>query len=119
SNWRYLHTKTSISQRIFSQRHKLINHIELTFPQTLAAEAQALLIGYQDRVDPETSRAYQVLGITHLFAISGLHIAIVSFLFFQSLLRLRVRREIATIVVIIILPVYAILAGGTPSVWRS
>ncbi|MBM7607019.1 competence protein ComEC [Lysinibacillus composti] len=119
SNWRFVKTKTSFSQRISSHRYKLIKHIESTFPQTLTAEAQALLIGYQEQVDHETSRAYQILGITHLFAISGLHIAIVSFMFFQGLLRLNVRREIATIVLIVILPIYAILAGGTPSVWRS
>ncbi|MGE7666551.1 DNA internalization-related competence protein ComEC/Rec2 [Ureibacillus composti] len=119
SNWSFVKTKTSFSQRISSHRYKLIKHIESTFPHTLAAEAQALLIGYQEQVDLETTRAYQILGITHLFAISGLHIAIVSFMFFQGLLRLHVRREIATIVLIVILPIYAILAGGTPSVWRS
>lgn len=84
SNWSFVKTKTSFSQRISSHRYKLIKHIESTFPHTLAAEAQALLIGYQEQVDLETTRAYQILGITHLFAISGLHIAIVSFMFFKD-----------------------------------
>ena len=57
----------------------LKKHIEKTFPTSLAPEAKALLIGLQDDVDDETTRAYQKLGITHLFAISGLHIAIFVF----------------------------------------
>lgn len=111
--------KDSIVRKISLQRFHLKNHIEGTFPHTLVGEAQALLIGLQENVDEETTRAYQKIGITHLFAISGLHIAIVSFIFFQGLLRLRIRRELATIVLMIVLPVYGVLAGGAPSVWRA
>lgn len=106
-------------QPIFEQRFQLKRHIVETFPPSLAAEAQALLIGFQENVDDQLNRAYQKLGITHLFAISGLHVALVSFLFFQLLLRLRIRREIATILLLILLPLYAVLAGGAPSIWRA
>lgn len=115
----FLKTKSSIPQKISIQRFKLKKHIEEHFPTSLVAEAQSLLIGLQENVDRDTTRAYQKLGITHLFAISGLHVAIMSFLFYQSLLRLGVRREFATIALIVLLPVYAILAGGAPSVWRA
>jgi len=94
-------------------------HIETTFPESLVAEAQALLIGSQDQVDHELQRAYQKLGITHLFAISGLHVALISWLFFEGLLRIGIRKEMATIVLLIILPIYGVLAGGAPSVWRA
>ncbi|WP_232504535.1 DNA internalization-related competence protein ComEC/Rec2 [Solibacillus silvestris] len=106
-------------QPIFEQRFQLKRHIVETFPPSLAAEAQALLIGFQENVDDQLNRAYQKLGITHLFAISGLHVALVSFLFFQLWLRLRIRREIATILLLILLPLYAVLAGGAPSIWRA
>ncbi len=119
SKWAYLQTTDSISRKIGVQRFNLKKHIEETFPESLVGEAQALLIGVSENVDDDTTRAYQKLGITHLFAISGLHIAIVSLIFFQGLLRLNVRHEFATIVLIIVLPVYAILVGGAPSVWRA
>ena len=114
-----LEREESILQLIYRQRHLLSAHIERVFPKSLSAEAQALLIGVNEGVDAEVERAYQKLGITHLFAISGLHIALVSLLFFQGMLRLHVRREFATLILIIILPVYALLAGGAPSVWRA
>ena len=119
TGWEYIEKNTSFHQKIADQRFNMKTHIESTFPPTLVAEAQALIIGLQENVDEEMARAYQKLGITHLFAISGLHIAIVAFIFFQGLLRLRVRREFASIFLMVILPIYALLAGGAPSVWRA
>ncbi|WP_079527926.1 DNA internalization-related competence protein ComEC/Rec2 [Solibacillus isronensis] len=115
----YFRQNKNFMQPIYEQRFRLKKHIEETFPPSLAAEAQALLIGFQENVDEQLNRAYQKLGITHLFAISGLHVAFVSFLFFQLLLRLRIRREVATVLLLILLPLYAILAGGAPSIWRA
>ncbi|MCL1701389.1 DNA internalization-related competence protein ComEC/Rec2 [Lysinibacillus sp. Bpr_S20] len=111
--------KRSIGSFLAKQRHYMKKHIETTFPEILVAEAQALLIGSQDQVDHELQRAYQKLGITHLFAISGLHVALVSWLFFEGLLRIGVRKEMATLVLLIILPIYGVIAGGAPSVWRA
>lgn len=119
SNWTFIEEKKSIRSFLAKQRHSMKKHIEKTFPESLVAEAQALLIGLQDQVDHELQRAYQKLGITHLFAISGLHVALVSWLFFEGLLRIGVRKEMATIVLLIILPIYGVLAGGAPSVWRA
>lgn len=115
----YFRQNKNFMQPIYEQRFRLKKHIEETFPPSLAAEAQALLIGFQENVDEQLNRAYQKLGITHLFALSGLHVAFVSFLFFQLLLRLRIRREVATVLLLILLPLYAILAGGAPSIWRA
>lgn len=116
---KYIKKQNSISSLLAEQRFRVKTHIETTFPESLVAEAQALIIGEQENVDQELNRAYQKLGITHLFAISGLHVALVSLLVFELLLRLRIRREHATIFMMIILPIYACIAGGAPSVWRS
>lgn len=119
SHLQYAGTERSLLQKISLMRFHLKKHIEKTFPSTLAPEAEALLIGWQEDVDDETKRAYQKLGITHLFAISGLHIAILAFLFYECLIRLHIRREMATVLLMVSLPVYAVLAGGAPSVWRA
>ena len=102
-----------------AQRYNLARYIDAVFPQSLAPEAKALLIGLQDDVDEQLTRAYQKLGITHLFAISGLHVALLSWLFYEGLLRCRVRKELAQLLLLLILPTYAVLAGGAPSVWRA
>lgn len=119
TDWTYLNTTSSIFQKISSQRYFLIQHIENTFPTSLVAEAQSLLIGFQENVELEMTRAYQKLGITHLFAISGLHIAILSLIVYEGLLRIKTRKELATFLLVVILPIYGVLAGGAPSVWRA
>lgn len=119
SSLQFLVKQKTILQPLYDQRFKMKEHIERTFPPSLVAEAQALLIGLQENVDDELNRAYQKLGITHLFAISGLHVALVSVLFFQLLLRIGVRRELANLLLLVVLPMYAVLAGGAPSIWRA
>ena len=78
TNWHYVGKRTSIFTILAEVRHNMKKHIERTFPKSLVAEAQALLIGVQDQMEDELQRAYQKLGITHLFAISGLHVALMS-----------------------------------------
>lgn len=119
SKLQFVGAASNVLQPLYKQRFELKRHIERAFPKMLVSEAQALLIGLQENVDDELNRAYQKLGITHLFAISGLHVALVSWLFYQSLLRLGVRKQLANVILLIILPMYAILAGGAPSVWRA
>lgn len=119
SKWRFLPTDLTFYEKICRWRFQLKQHIENTFPSSLASEAEALLIGERSNVDPDENRAYQKLGITHLFAISGLHVAIVIAIIYEGLLFCKVRKQLATVILLIALPVYGILAGGAPSVWRA
>lgn len=119
SSWRLVNVDSSTLRWLAKQRFMLERHIESTFPASLVAEAEALLIGVQDDVDEELQRAYQRLGITHLFAISGLHVALVTWLFYEGMLRLYIRKEWVIVTLLILLPVYGVIAGGAPSVWRS
>ncbi len=119
SSLHFIEKQYSLTSLLAQQRFQMLRHIEKSFPPSLIAETQALLIGSQEQVEVDLNRAYQKLGITHLFAISGLHVALISMLFFEALLRLRIRKELATLLLIIILPAYALIAGGAPSVWRA
>lgn len=101
------------------QRFKMKQHIQDHFPLSLQAEAEALLIGSREQMTTDMQNAYQTLGITHLFAISGLHVALIVWLFYEMIIRIGVRRETANWLLLIALPLYALLAGGAPSVWRS
>ena len=104
---------------IAERRFQMEKQIETHFPLSLQPEAKSLILGLRDDVDPQQTRAYQILGITHLFAISGLHVAFLTFIFYQSMLRLMIRKEIAVWCLLICLPIYACLVGGAPSVWRA
>ena len=112
-------SSTGLRARLAKRRSELIAHIDKTFPPSLTAEAQALLLGERSGMDAEQTRIQRTLGITHLFAISGLHVGIVTGMLYFLLLRLRVRKESATALLLIALPVYAVLAGAAPSVMRA
>ncbi|WP_236015457.1 DNA internalization-related competence protein ComEC/Rec2 [Planococcus soli] len=107
------------TNRLLGRRDAVKHHIRDHFPESLAAEAEALLIGERENMDPEDQRVHQTLGISHLFAISGLHVGIASGLLYVILIRLHVRKETAIIILLIVLPLYAVIAGGAPSVWRA
>lgn len=100
-------------------RYRAKMHIQTAFPVPLQTEAEALLIGDRSGMDDELSAAYRTLGITHLFAISGLHVGLMTFLIRHLLIRLSVREETVDTLLIVLLPCYAVLAGGAPSVWRA
>ncbi|WP_255473407.1 DNA internalization-related competence protein ComEC/Rec2 [Planomicrobium sp. CPCC 101110] len=109
----------TIRSKLNSQREWIKQHIRKRFPESLVAEAEALLIGEQEKMTPEEQRIYQTLGITHLFAISGLHVGIVAGLLYFLLIRIRLRKETVLLLMLLALPAYAVIAGGAPSVWRS
>lgn len=104
---------------LLGRREALKHHIRAHFPESLAAEAEALLIGERENMDPDDQRVHQTLGISHLFAISGLHVGIASGLLYVILVRLHIRKETAFLILLIALPLYAVIAGGAPSVWRA
>lgn len=119
SSWKQLSRSKGIVGFLANQRYQVEKHIEQTFPKSLVAEAKALIIGLRDDVSYEEERAYQKLGITHLFAISGLHVAFLTFLLYQTFIRLHVRKQSIVMMLLILLPIYAIMTGGAPSVWRA
>ncbi|MFD1030775.1 DNA internalization-related competence protein ComEC/Rec2 [Metaplanococcus flavidus] len=102
-----------------NRRENLKQHIRTSFPPALTAEAEALLIGERKSISTEQQRIQQTLGISHLFAISGLHVGIISGLLYLLMLRCGIRKETAMILLLMILPLYAFMAGGAPSVWRA
>lgn len=115
-----VHEKANrLSSRLTERRATVKSHIERVFPASLQTEAEALLIGDRSGMDAELSSEYRTLGITHLFAISGLHVGLLTVMMRIAAKRLRIRMETIDTMLLFLLPCYALLAGGAPSVWRA
>ena len=79
---------------------------------------KSLVLGIND-IDEEIDNIYKVNGIMHLFAISGMHISLLSSLLLKLLKKFIKNNDLIMIVIIIFLILYSMLIGFTPSVTRS
>ncbi|HJV30748.1 MAG TPA: DNA internalization-related competence protein ComEC/Rec2, partial [Bacillales bacterium] len=114
-------TKDKVNSLLFIKkiRFKGINYLQQHFPPEIAALSSALIFGDRDMMDPDVLSDYQKAGIIHLLAISGLHVSLfIGMLFFMGL-RLGATKEFMTHFILVLLPIYAVLTGGSPSVLRA
>jgi competence protein ComEC len=106
-------------------RLSLQEKIELFFTEergTLSptgAIMEALLLGERGRLPDGLTRALQKSGIFHLFAISGAHIGILSFILFLLFGLLRIPKRMRYALLIPLLVLFALLVEGRPSVFRA
>lgn len=111
---------SSLFNNIFSSREKLIFYIEKKVSKETAAWLNALVLGNDSLLDEETLELFQRWSLSHILAISGLHVGLIIGLLYFALVKFNlVTKEKANWFILIFLPLYALLAGGAPSVWRA
>jgi competence protein ComEC len=114
-----LHLLSRIRQKL---QQKIENHFSSSENNSLSPQGgvlEALLLGERGRIPLRITRSLQIAGLYHLFAISGAHIAIISFLFFSVFRLFRVPNRTSFLLLIIFLIFYAFLVEGRPSVMRA
>ncbi|MCA1318870.1 DNA internalization-related competence protein ComEC/Rec2 [Bacillus tianshenii] len=79
----------------------------------------SLLFGERGYMDEEILETYQLLGLVHLLAISGLHVGVVTAAIFLIGIRLGVTRAFMNGTLLLFLQLYVIVAGAAPSVIRA
>ena len=79
----------------------------------------AMLIGNRSNLDPIISYQFRRAGVSHLLALSGMHVSILCFAMAKLCQLLRVPRRPASISIISFLTIYAVLAGMSPSIIRA
>ena len=97
-------------------RHNLTEMIEDLFPEDTVPFAKALLLGDRTEISYETNTAFQVSGIMHIIAVSGLHVTILFTLI--NLLCFK-RRWLTALTGSPVLLLFAAVAGFSPSVVRA
>ncbi|GAA0135985.1 hypothetical protein YSY43_28250 [Paenibacillus sp. YSY-4.3] len=105
--------------KVDSARKVLGERIERLFPDWQAGYMKGLLIGLASELEPEKYAQFSQLGLTHILAISGSHVAINVSLIFGLLRLCRLTKENAYRIVFSFIPVYVLITGFSPSVIRS
>ncbi|MGN7765272.1 ComEC/Rec2 family competence protein [Paenibacillus sp. 22594] len=89
------------------------------FQEPHAGYMKGLVLGIQDDLDEETFKQFSQLGLTHILAISGMHVAVYVGVILFILRRCRLTRETAFTVTLLLVPVYVLLSGAGPSIVRA
>lgn len=97
-------------------RRTILNRIDEIFPSDTAAFVKALLLGDRSGIDYEMSTAFKVSGISHIVAVSGLHVSIL----FAAIYLVTFRKRLLSFIVgTAVLLIFAAVAGFTPSINRA
>lgn len=84
--------------------------------------ASALIVGDKSFIDNETRQQYASAGAMHILCVSGLHVGII-YLFFAFLLRFLLKFKygniIQAVMLILLIWLYAMITGLSPSVMRA
>ncbi len=114
-----LSATSAADYRLNLARAALNNTFEELFTKAEAGFLKSILLGESGDIPAELRESFAITGLSHILAISGLHLSIITFLLFGILLRLRMTRENAAATVMLVLVVYLILIGLRPSVVRA
>ena len=97
-------------------RQKIVRLIEKTFPSDTFSFAKAMLLGDTVDLTYRQDRDFQVSGLRHVIAVSGLHVSILFALIYMVFGRQRVLNAVFGIPLLL---VFAAVAGFTPSIVRA
>lgn len=117
---------TAVSSPKYSAEHFLQNirdniksRIYYNLPNENGAVAIAMLLGDTSGISDKTENAFSSSGVSHLFAVSGLHLSVWAMGIYYILSHLNVRRRAASSVVIAFTLFFMALTGFTESVCRA
>ncbi|WP_276356314.1 ComEC/Rec2 family competence protein [Cohnella caldifontis] len=89
------------------------------YPNGDAGYMKGLTAGITDDIDPALYDAYSRLGLTHILAISGLHVGVVVFVLLRLGALFRLTRERSLDLAFAAMPAYMLLTGASPSAVRA
>ena len=105
--------------KLLSVKKSVYQIINSALPEPQAGLASALLLGYKNTLDAVEKKSFSCCGLSHVVAISGSHLTLLSALAFNFLLVLGLSSRGAFKPVVIFLWLYTILTGLQTSALRS
>ena len=79
----------------------------------------AFILGKSYYIDSEVLNNYKINGITHLFALSGLHVSMFSSIILFILKKIKLNEKLSYLITSLFLIFFAFIASFTPSIVRS
>ena len=78
-----------------------------------------LLIGDTDEIDEETKEDFRNSNLTHMLAVSGLHVSYVLLGVNYIITKVKIHKKLSKIIVMLLILFFILVTGATPSVLRA
>lgn len=115
----YLGSEISFNRYFESVRSSLNEGLKKLLPEAEYSVARAMMFGDKSMLSDETSENFRVCGLSHLFAVSGLHLSIIIGALIAVMKRSRVNRTVRSCVLIAAVVFFMGVAGFSYSVMRA
>ena len=109
----------SFKYHILKIRKKLLSASKENLPPEYASIINGIMLGDKNDFPKNTKRNFDVIGVYHLLAVSGIHISIVAFFVLKLLIVLKIKDKIAYIFTMFFVLLFIFVAGLTPSSVRA
>lgn len=114
-----LNISQKLFQRLLTGKLYIKSIIDSNLNEPEAGLADALLLGYRRTVHSDDLKIFSRVGLSHMIAISGSHITILSAMLINFLLALGLKRKHSFYSVIAFLIIYPLITGLSASAVRS
>ena len=109
-----------IIQKIFNDINRDAQYaLTANTDKSTAALAGAMLLGNKENLGDELIRDFRRCGISHMLALSGLHMSIIMGLFDYLLKILYIRKKLRSVLLMLFALIYLSITGFSPSACRS
>ncbi len=100
-------------------RRQIRSTLNRNLPGELAGYVQALLLGDKSRLSARIESAYRVCGLSHLLAVSGLHLSLICATLQRVLTACRCRKRLSAVLMMLLVAAVMAVTGFSPSVVRA
>ena len=103
----------------YNLRFNILKMIDKLLDKDTEAIVKGILISYTDEIDVGTIESFRNMGISHILCASGINVVYLSMLVNKILKSLRIKRRYRNSFLIVILILYNLVVGFTPSLTRA
>lgn len=98
---------------------RLLKTIKKTMPYPESSFLGGVMLGLKSGLTDKIQEDAKSSGVGHVFAVSGLHVTILTFMFYGLFSLLKIRNKIFTPAIFFLLIIFTIITGARPSTLRA
>lgn len=111
--------KAALLRKVYALKSSILAHFQESLPSHQAALLGGILFGLRSSLPPAVEENFRAAGVSHLLAVSGLHVGLLALLTIRLFRILGVRGERVYLWSLPILGAFALFTGLRPAVLRA